>query len=224
MKIIYLSILLLLSISFVSADNIGISIINDTIIINGSIISSDGRVGWLFITINESLGNLYSCDNITNYSNSTNVTYQTNCRNSLIYNKIIVLANSSSNLTCKDPSEYISTDVYNTCLQESASYRSWYLTCDKSKGEMEDVSSNFTKCKEDLQSCNFDKTTISTAKDVAIKDKVDMETEQKDKNNLIWMVGAGCLAIGIFGTLYYKGHIGNRSKDPEQNFSRSQAG
>lgn len=243
MKIIYLSIILLLSISFVSAlgpvgeKGITVQVQNGTIIISGYTIIQDPSTGVnlkvtsdnLFINrVANSTGPIISCESIIvpilngTYWDGSNRTITPSYN--FTENYQIDLPFTSQNITNQSSLFCLSQDQYNQCLADKASYNAGLNSCVADKNKMNDVSNNFTTCQDTLRSTQTSLQICNSAKDTTAQTITDMTQKQKDTSNQIWIVGALCLAAGVGATMYYKGHWGNKNKDPDDNFNRTQAG
>jgi len=246
MKIIYLSIILLFSVSFVSAlgpvgeRGISVEVKNGTINVIGYTIvqNPDGISGPLKITSNNlfinqttsSTGINIMCNSVSvpliingtyNGSNET-VTPGYNFSESFLKDISFTSQNFSGNqsaLFC------ISQDQYDQCLEEKADFRSWYNTCEKSKDGMDDTSTNYTTCRESLQTANTNLQIANAAKETVSEKVTEMETAQKDAENQKWIFAVVAAGLTFVAMMIYTGKWGtNKVKTPDQEFQRGNAG
>ena len=72
---------------------------------------------------------------------------------------------------------------------------------------------NNESIKEKFNSCNLEKQSLQINLDAQVKKYSDYEELQKDKGNSKYIYGVVGFILGIVGTLFYQGKIGNQNKD-----------
>lgn len=225
MKIYLLMILLLISVTFVSADSndtVGVTITNNSIYISGYTYSQ--IAGWvsagLFAPVNETLNFTFNCANETvqivdptNSSNLINKTYQSNCSTSLFYDKRIPLDINQSYTTIIGDSRL--QEKYEQCIQDKAAFNAGLNSCVGDKAKYVDSTANYSRCTSDLLICNNDKSNVQ-------KNMDDLNKKNEDSKNWPVISAVLGLAIGAGLTLYYKGHWGGPKIRPEDSFNPTQ--
>lgn len=216
-EILLISLLLLSVLPMICAEN-GIEIIinNQSISIRGYTLDAlYGKVDFgFFQKINESISNIIQCDNFT--VNSTNLTYQTNCRTSLTYSKNIPIftQNESSSTIIGDTNLY--TQLID-CEILKAQYNAGLNTCTEAKNQQGDFSQNFTQCNTNIQICRSDKSNLE-------KEITDLKKDIEDNKNRQWWFLAIGLVVGGVGIMIKEGKIGApKTKGDDETFNRGQA-
>lgn len=213
-------ILILLSISFINAENEGVDITieNDTITLQGYTYTTfAGKVPAGFITFkNVSLGDdLIKCEDLTYTSNNVTRTVKTNCTLNINFHQEFPF-------NFNNTASFVITDQqlqqrYEKCLEDKNAFENGLKTCTKDKNEQGLFESNYSVCSSALTICESTKTT-------ALADKAELEKDQEDNQNRHWIWGIGGLIFGIIGSLWYTGKIGGpRTKNPEESFNAQQA-
>lgn len=126
---------------------------------------------------------------------------------------------SITNQTSTNPSNLfcISESKYLECNNLQNSYRISWDNCRDDLKENEGFKSNYSTCATSLSTCQSERASataqVTTLTDEAIKTK-----------NSKWVWGIGGIILGIFGTLYVKGHIGRpKVRNPEGNYNKEQS-
>lgn len=203
-RIILMGLVLLCFVPTVFATN-GIEIIiqNESISVRGYTMDAIyGKVDFgFFDKINETISSPFSCENIT----IGNETYQQNCTYSLSYSKDIPIfgQNESSTAIIGDTSLY---QQLIDCEVLKAQYSAGLDSCVNDKGNLNDVSQNFSTCTTDLQIMTSEKSSLEVK-------KTELEKEIEDHENSNWWFGIVGALLATAICSYKAGWIG-RPKTP----------
>lgn len=207
--------LLVISMPMILAENgIEIKIQNQTITVRGY--TQDpiyGKVDFgFFEKLDDTFGTGMSCDNLT----INNQTYQTNCSLNIAYNKDIPIytQNESATTIIGDTSLYQQLIV---CETTKAQYNAGLNACVTDKGDIKEISQNYTQCSSSLQLTQGEKTILQ-------KEVIDLEEEVQENENKCWWFGIVGLIIGAGVIAYKEGLIGGpKTKKPDETFNARQS-
>ncbi len=220
-KIFVIVLMSIFCLGFVNAESgIDLKIHNDTIIVEGWIVSDfGGKVAYGIIDKVETniTSNPLICQDLNVTEGNTSRIVQTNCTYVIDYHLNIPFLNANDTTQGIIIGDTELQRKYETCLEQKAAFNAGLNSCSTAKNEQSGFESNYTKCATDLQVCQSERATAQTETN-------RLTTEINENGNQQWVWGIGGLIIGILGTLYYCGRLGGpKSQKPDENFNRQQA-